>query len=215
MWRMPHATLVNLLWTWLLLESQKKTVFCDVSGATAATGVQTALRNIQTIASISPRVKSDIRAVKCQWRWGFRCLHRVATAETKFESQTSYISYPCQYCMTQPLFNRRGWEREMGCPEVDSKHGKTVGLILWKNVKTVNSEPFLLLPISVFAWWNFLKSSFVYFGRNYYPHWYIFWTKVISFKMPLPRPYALEFKYLVDCMAEFKDEVHWLKCIYF
>lgn len=46
---------------------------------------------------------------------------------------------------------------------------ETLSRILWKNVKSVNSEPFLLLPISIFAWRNskpcvFLGEMITYTG---------------------------------------------------
>lgn len=53
-----------------------------------------------------------------------------------------------------------GWEWEVGSAEVDCK------INLSKNVKSVNSEPFLPLPISVFAWWNLKMLLHVFLGRK-------------------------------------------------
>lgn len=119
-WRMPHTTLMHLLWTWLLLESQKGATlyFCVMFLEQQLPGNFTEYRT----RKLEPNYSMNTNNYGSDYTICF------TSCTIRYHSQwdRKHSGYPCQCIQVlpawlSPVFMRLawGWEREVGLPEVD------------------------------------------------------------------------------------------------
>lgn len=192
---MPHTTFMHLLWTWLLLESQK--------GATLYFFVMFPEQQL-------PGNFTEYRTWKLEPNYSMNTNNYGSDYTIYFTSCTiryhsqwdrKHSGYPCQCIQVlpawlSPVFMRLawGWEQEVGLPEVDcwkTKQKKILSRSCGGESLSILSH-FCCCQSQFSAWWNFIKPLRVLWEELLSTFIHILNKKGTVFKMPLPRPYALE-----------------------